>query len=148
MTEDAERDAVIEKWVAALRSGKYQQGVSYLRSKFEGGEKHCCLGVLCDVTEGIEWKERQTADHTHWAAAFNNSFSTSVVPVTLASAIHLKTTGHFAMKDVSEKWQKRINKLRGKFGGDHCMLITLNDLGMPFNEIADLIDENREAFFG
>lgn len=33
------------KWVAALRSGKFQQGRGQLRK----GDEYCCLGVLCKV---------------------------------------------------------------------------------------------------
>ena len=33
------------QWVAALRSGNYEQGRRYLR----WGEGFCCLGVLCDL---------------------------------------------------------------------------------------------------
>lgn len=36
---------VLDLWIAALRSGKYRQGYSYLRK----GSKFCCLGVLCDL---------------------------------------------------------------------------------------------------
>lgn len=38
-------------WVAALRSGEYQQGMGQLKTK--GG--FCCLGVLCDLAakEGV-----------------------------------------------------------------------------------------------
>lgn len=36
---------IMEKWVAALRSGEYKQGKYSLHS--EG--KFCCLGVLCEV---------------------------------------------------------------------------------------------------
>ena len=36
---------VKEKWVAALRSGEYQQGINSLRSN----QGFCCLGVLCDL---------------------------------------------------------------------------------------------------
>ena len=47
-----------EKWVTALRSGKYQQGQGVLRSK---DDKFCCLGVLCDLfakeTGSIDWEE-------------------------------------------------------------------------------------------
>lgn len=39
-----------DKWVAALRSGKYEQGQNYLRTE---KNKYCCLGVLCEVA-GIE----------------------------------------------------------------------------------------------
>jgi hypothetical protein len=34
-----------EKWVEALRSGRYVQGEVH----FERGDKFCCLGVLCEV---------------------------------------------------------------------------------------------------
>jgi hypothetical protein len=34
------------QWVAALRSGEYEQGRGYLRTS-DG--KFCCLGVLCDL---------------------------------------------------------------------------------------------------
>lgn len=35
------------KWLEALRSGKYEQGIRVLKTK-EG--KFCCLGVLCDIS--------------------------------------------------------------------------------------------------
>lgn len=38
---------VADKWVAALRSGKFQQGKTYLSQ--DG--KFCCLGVLCEVLQ-------------------------------------------------------------------------------------------------
>lgn len=43
------------RWVSALRSRYYEQGTGYLRNN----DKHCCLGVLCDIlaNDGIgEWK--------------------------------------------------------------------------------------------
>lgn len=41
-----------ELWLAALRSGKYEQGKYYLLQN----RKYCCLGVLCDVARenGVE----------------------------------------------------------------------------------------------
>jgi len=36
---------VKQKWVDALRSGKYKQGQGYLRTP----DGYCCLGVLCEV---------------------------------------------------------------------------------------------------
>ena len=42
-----------DKWIAALRSGKYQQGRCTLRDK---QNKFCCLGVLCDITSPEGWK--------------------------------------------------------------------------------------------
>jgi hypothetical protein len=54
------KDEVKAKWVAALRSGKYDQTKGYLRrtkpSKMSGDAPgFCCLGVLCDIAvkEGV-----------------------------------------------------------------------------------------------
>ena len=42
-----------QKWVAALRSGKYKQGIHCLRS---ASDEYCCLGVLCDLSD-VAWVE-------------------------------------------------------------------------------------------
>lgn len=34
-----------QKWLSALRSGKYKQGKGRLRAQ----DTFCCLGVLCDI---------------------------------------------------------------------------------------------------
>lgn len=39
------------KWLKALLSGEYQQGISFLNR--DG--KFCCLGVLYDTLEGRRW---------------------------------------------------------------------------------------------
>lgn len=37
-------------WVAALRSGRYVQVKGSLKRKYAAGnERHCCLGVLCEL---------------------------------------------------------------------------------------------------
>lgn len=50
------------KWIAALRSGEYEQGRSSLRPS---SNSYCCLGVLCDLyvkETGIGvWREDDTA---------------------------------------------------------------------------------------
>ena len=40
------------RWVAALRSGKYEQGREFLRTE---DDRFCCLGVLCElaVADGV-----------------------------------------------------------------------------------------------
>ena len=48
-----------DKWVKALRSGEYEQGIGQLKESayttFSGKPEYCCLGVLCDVT-GVRFK--------------------------------------------------------------------------------------------
>jgi hypothetical protein len=43
-------NAVAKKWVAALRSGKYQQGKCFLKT--DDG-KFCCLGVLAELAKEV-----------------------------------------------------------------------------------------------
>ena len=40
-----------QKWLTALRSGKYPQG----REKLREDGKYCCLGVLCDIVDPDGW---------------------------------------------------------------------------------------------
>lgn len=45
------KKALRDEWVAALRSGKYEQGTGKLRTD---DDHWCCLGVLSDVA-GVKW---------------------------------------------------------------------------------------------
>ena len=54
---------IASRWVAALRSGEYEQTERRLR---QGTKKlgHCCLGVLCDLHSkemGIQWDKEENA---------------------------------------------------------------------------------------
>ena len=49
------KEEIKDRWVEALRSGKYQQGQGTLKY----GESFCCLGVLCDLhakETGVDWE--------------------------------------------------------------------------------------------
>jgi hypothetical protein len=46
-----DRRETLEKWIAALRSGKYKQ----TSGELERRGKYCCLGVLCDVVDPSGW---------------------------------------------------------------------------------------------
>jgi hypothetical protein len=45
------------KWVSALRSGEYKQGMDTLRDK---DDNFCCLGVLCDLIDKTAWRPLST----------------------------------------------------------------------------------------
>jgi len=47
------------KWVDALRSGKYKQGLAQLRTTLNA---FCCLGVLCDV-QGRKWRKNINGEY-------------------------------------------------------------------------------------
>jgi hypothetical protein len=46
------KQALKDKWLAALRDGNYEQGTYFLRT---ADEKFCCLGVLCDIVDPSKW---------------------------------------------------------------------------------------------
>jgi hypothetical protein len=48
---------VADKWIEALRSGKYEQGHFALKRDINDNECFCCLGVLCDISGLSEWRE-------------------------------------------------------------------------------------------
>jgi len=103
-------------WVDALRSGKYQQTTTVLRSP-QGG--YCCLGVLCDVM-GLEWE-----------AAATTGLVVDYVP-------SIDSTGAQQSGFLS-------HKTCGEAGLDVAQAVDLsemNDAGHSFDEIANYIEAN------
>jgi hypothetical protein len=65
-----------DRWVTALRSGKYEQGQSQLATLYtKHNTKYCCLGVLCNIHPDVRAVKRtksmnddgvSLADGTGW----------------------------------------------------------------------------------
>lgn len=108
-----------EKWVEALRSGKYKQGEGWLkrRGSKEGEFSFCCLGVLVDV-DGHTWKD----DHS------------------LACQYPESKNGNLVASS-SELYSEYRNKI-GLTQRDAHFLIMQNDNGSSFEFIANWIEEN------
>lgn len=82
-----------QKWLDALRSGKYAQGQNRLRTN---DDKYCCIGVLCDVM-GKEWRSELTDDgQPFWADAEKVILKETVEAGLCASNDH--ATGYFLRK--------------------------------------------------
>ena len=56
---NAEQKKRVVELIAALRSGKYEQGHDQLRN----GNAFCCLGVACDLYNKDLWKRDHFLDH-------------------------------------------------------------------------------------
>jgi hypothetical protein len=105
-----------KEWVEALRSNEYTQGKKVLRDL---DNNFCCLGVLCDI-----YNKKQTIDG--W----------------------LKRDGIFLIdgyngilpKNVRE-WAEVDSSPRVCIKSETNHLTSLNDNGMTFLEIANLIEE-------
>lgn len=51
----AMKTEIKQLWIAALRSGEYQQGRGQLHTR----DRFCCLGVLCDIADKNAWTGSQ-----------------------------------------------------------------------------------------
>ena len=70
---------VKQRWLEALRSGKYKQGTSCLRQNEDDEEDYfCCLGVLCDIIDHDAWLDSAT-DGNHKFFAWRHENITAYV---------------------------------------------------------------------
>lgn len=128
------KQEIKEKWVAALRSGEYNQTKGYLRNN----EGFCCLGVLTDLCakeKGLEWED---PDHDDEAYAMDGCDMQP--PLGVAIWAGLPTNDPF------------VNTPEGmnSENGNLVRLTELNDganyfPSLTFAQIADII-ENTEEF--
>ena len=104
-----------EKWIAALKSGEYEQGKNYLRTS---DNKFCCLGVLEDIHLKELGKEWETNSEGGYHIDGNTAYLT-------------KETQKWAGLERDNPYPKECNR----------SLAVLNDEGQTFEEIADFIEK-------
>lgn len=126
-----DRDLVIA-WVEALRSGDYAQGKRRLHwVDLAGKEVWCCLGVACDVAKqrglpirGKEERPSPTID-TEARVVYSYNGKDRVLPDLLVNRLGMSAAnGFFHDYDANP----------------HTCLAVRNDMGIPFAEIADIIE--------
>lgn len=116
-------------WIDALRSGEFRQGKSRLRSSID---KFCCLGVLCELhrrEKGLDWSNQGYDDSSH----FSYDSEASFLSEEMIEWAGLKS------KNPSVKISDRITLLSTLNDGGSDKIGTIEPL--PFNKIADLIEE-------
>lgn len=110
------------KWVKALRSGKYKQGVGKLKRRYEGQICHCCLGVLCEITQH---------EFPDMIEVMDNTILTGI---------------KYDDRDIRLHHELE-SSLRRAFGIDESVMIQLiemnDDERLNFKEIAEWIEENE-----
>jgi len=125
---------VKQKWIDALRSGKYDQGSEKLRSV----QGYCCLGVLCDLysqEQDSEWEFRGIAEtnlqpQDYWYFDGESEF----LPESVKEWAGLPAKNPSVRVDVTEDeddddW----------FYNEE--IANLNDSGYTFNELSKLIEQ-------
>lgn len=106
-----------QRWIEALRSGDYQQGIGQLRSK---NDEFCCLAVLCSVFDPSGWES--ATDAKTMGYDYDYIYKNNVSFGTLHWFLRLDA---LELDDLAQ----------GR-------LIAMNDKGVSFAEIADWIEEN------
>ena len=114
------------KWIEALRSGKYDQGMGNLKVGVSNDPAYCCLGVLCELAaEAGVIPPGQLLEHEP------NNYS------------HYFLGEDEFLPDEVMTWAN-LDSNNGAFSdrfGESC-LTDLNDNGKSFDDLADIIDEH------
>jgi hypothetical protein len=128
------------EWVAALRSGKYRQGIGSLAvvDPDTGAEAHCCLGVACEVfgerlglTVDVRDCDNTGRLRKGWIDPENGGWEANVLPISVAF--------HLGFDEYNTNPRLGEPVLVGEF--ERLSLAELNDQGKTFPEIADIIEE-------
>jgi hypothetical protein len=116
-----------KRWLAALRSGRYEQGKGFLQK----GNQYCCLGVACDIfADRFDISKIKDGDITLY------NHSRQRLPPQLIAALGLRDA---------------IGMFSGPIQYGDCVLQALagmNDSGkFTFAEIADFIEQHPTTVF-
>lgn len=114
-------------WLEALRSGEYEQGTSYLNMNGQ----FCCLGVLCDIAvrQGVA-----VAVATYYDYGIKADSSAVVYYDGDPTTLPLSVRGWAGLDHGNPGFDTAAR--------ERHLLAALNDEGLPFEDIATLIEEN------
>jgi hypothetical protein len=115
-----------EKWLTALRSGKYVKGTGRLC----GGNKYCCLGVLCEVQQRPKsLVETTTVTNSYY---FDN----------MSNYISIENELFEILREGGTFWGYTIDIIKDLFpsiGGSS--LAEINDNVDSFDEVIEIIEK-------
>ncbi len=127
---------VKELWVSALRSGDFSQGKNLLHKTFpndpEKADEYCCLGVLCAIAvqNGVISEEdvtKHSIDEEYDYFGYADGTAFLPTPVQKWSGVE-SDNGEYNDNDDDGVYRPRS-------------LVFLNDDGIPFENIANVIEE-------
>jgi hypothetical protein len=116
---DFMKPEIKQLWMAALRSGKYEQGQHALRNSSGG---YCCLGVLCNLFHEVTGEGRWD-DNTF--VIDEDDMNDQVPPNAVVAWAELSEANPTISSDED----------------DQDSLAHVNDQGASFDDIANIIEE-------
>jgi len=138
---------IAKKWVRALRSKKYRQAKGVLKITGKSGvTRHCCLGVLCELYQQEQRCNKKPAIPTH---EMPGQEASADLPKRSCVTSFGKDENFMLLPSRVQKWAGLKSDNGYLFNDDvahdgsfHSDLATLNDAGMSFAGIADVIEDN------
>jgi hypothetical protein len=132
-------------WLYALRSGDYLQGQGQLKIETEEGPRYCCLGVACEVSGVGQWdfngdfESYRTGRFQDGNAAEYDDRSWSTLTRRVAGWLQ-GVDGVSVVTDFTVEYLG-VTDFTVEYLGERRLLSGLNDEGVSFSTIADLIEE-------
>lgn len=122
-----------DRWIAALRSGKYEQVPGRLTRLKRTGRGYCCLGVACDIYDPDGWQTKGEVTYLG---------QKHYLPVKVGNAYGMDTDN----PSIEINSQEAASLGLCPVGA--VTLSSLNDVhGWTFNKIADFIEKYRDRIF-
>lgn len=134
-----------KEWVQYLRDNGHLQGSTHLGKKnIETGEiiQLCCLGAAELLICKNEGREPKWHDRGLLCSIGTNGISSTAV-LNIPDRIGLKSTNGGIILTLSGKLQY-LAMYKNK---PYTSLADLNDVGMPWSDIADIIEQNVDKLF-
>ena len=99
---------LIEKWISALRSGKYLQTTLALRDNYG----FCCLGVFCDIVDNTLWETAPGG--VYYYAYCMRSYAPgnkwkNVIPFIEQSILSEMNDGGSSFKEIADFIEEELN---------------------------------------
>lgn len=150
---------IAKAWVAELRSGRHQQAVGALVTEQRGVRRYCCLGLAYTVMPDAVIEANPDSQWGRFRCRLQSEPDANCDELTESGrdALELSDTiGSFSWESLREKAPQLAKRVleslqdkEAKFviESSDVSLATLNDYGVAFTTIADVIEAEPDGLF-
>lgn len=134
-------EEIKNKWIDALRSGKYKQGKTALLRETEEGCVHCCLGVLCEITHTPKFQLNGFGKGLFsFGEEEDEATNTGFLPPSVLKKTGMQEASGVIPTDKLDYVNKIVMQSNLKPAHSYS-LSGLNDSGWTFEQIANVIEK-------